>query len=153
MSASAPAKGSHTGTIVTVGVIVIIVVVFVGLWAVGDLSSLGLGGGLTKTDITAVNWDLTGSSCSGDPTQSTTAGQTVNSGSTITVSQTMVNTALGGSCTFQNPSVSSGFSISSSNTPLTVNAGGTQTLQLQVVTPTGSWTGVLTVTLSVTTAL
>ncbi len=153
MSGTPPAKTSHTGTIIAVVVVVLLVVVLAGLWAAGDLRSLGLGGGLTKVDITAVNWDLTGSTCSGDAAQSTSAGQTVTAGSTITVSQTLVNTALLGSCTFQYPSVTSGFSISSSNAPLTVNAGGTQTLQLQVVTPTGSWTGVLTVTLSVTTAL
>jgi hypothetical protein len=146
---------------VAIVVVLVLVVVLAVLYEGGHLtpSNTGSGGGgggggtAAQVDITNVNWDLTGSSCSGDASQSTTAGEVVTAGSTISATETLVNNGLLGSCTFQDPSVTAGFTVASSNAPVTVNAGGTQTLEMQIVTPSTSFTGVLTVSLSVTTAI
>jgi hypothetical protein len=150
-----PPRTSHTGAIVAVAVVVVILVVIVALYVAGVFTSGTLPGSSpppVTVDITDVNWVLSGASCSGDASQSTSAGETVNGGATITASEDLVNTALFGSCTFSTPAVTAGFTIVSSNAPVTVDAGGSQSLDMQIMVPSTSYTGVLTVTLTVTTA-
>jgi hypothetical protein len=147
-----PLPRSNTGLIVAIAIVIVLVLAGVGYYLLTRPGGV-TGASTQQVDITSVNWELSGSSCSGDQSQSTSAGETVTAGTTITAEFTLGNTALFGSCTFSTPAVTAGFTISSSNAPVTVTAGGSQSLDLEIVTPSTSWTGVLTVTLTVTTSI
>ncbi|MCI4345875.1 MAG: hypothetical protein L3K07_03885 [Thermoplasmata archaeon] len=102
--------------------------------------------------MTAVNYQFVGGSCSGWG-DTTGSGGTGGAGSHMTVSLSLTNTAIFGSCTAEDISTTTpGFGIGGSNTPLTVNAGTTQTLTATVDLPSGSFSGVLTIVVTVSTA-
>ncbi len=98
----------------------------------------------TRVNVTAVNWDFSGStSCFNDTTGT---GGTVDGGSNLSVSVPISFTGpAGSSCTVSKvTSNTSGFSVDASNTPLVVPTGSTQTLSATVGTPARNETTVLT---------
>jgi hypothetical protein len=120
-------------------VIVIIVVVALALVAA------------PKVDVTAVNYEFTGDSCSGW-TDSTGSGTTVSAGSQISLTLSLTNTAIAGWCNATGATIStSGFSAVSWSGPLNVSAGSTESLSIVVGTPSSAYTGTLTVVISVVT--
>jgi hypothetical protein len=98
----------------------------------------------TRVNVTAVNWDFTGSAnCFNDTTSS---GSVVSGGSNFTVSVAIsFSGPASASCTVQGLTAgTSGFTVISSDTPLVVPSGSTQTLSAQVRAPGENETTVLT---------
>jgi hypothetical protein len=130
---------------IAIGVVVVIVIVAVALMFIVATSP--------KIDVTAVNYEFTGDSCSGWTT-GTMSGTNVSAGSQITLTLGLTNTALLGYCNATSvTTTTSGFSVVSSNAPLNVSATQTESLSIVVGTPSSSYTGVLTIVISVTTGL
>ncbi|HXW67352.1 MAG TPA: hypothetical protein VEL82_05710 [Thermoplasmata archaeon] len=154
-SSRAPSDRPRPVLGVIVAVVAVLVVVSF-LYAIGVFSpaapASSPGTGPDRVVINSIEWDLTGSLCSGDPTLSIAAGTDAPLGSSINVTDGLVNQAAYGTCTFSSPTASSGFLVTSSNAPITVGAGANQTLHVQLQVPAASWSGVLIVALSVSTA-
>ena len=129
-----------------IGIVVVIVIIAAVAFVASNTSN-------TKSvNITAVNYQFIGSSCSGW-TDATGSGVQGSAGGQVTLTFSLTNTAPFGTCTAQSISTpTSGFTVVSSNTPLTVNAGATQTLTAVIGLPSQSYNGVLTIVVSVTTA-
>lgn len=151
-----PPRSSHAGAIAAVVIIVLVLVVVFYLFSTDAFtpnSPNSIGNPTQHVTVTAINYQFTGASCTGWSDFSD-GGHTVNAGQQFGDSFSLTNGAILGTCTAQSVSVStSGFSIISANTPLTVNAGASQTLSITYGTPSSSFNGVITVSISVTTAL
>ena len=136
--------------------------VSVGIVAAVVLAALILSGspaspstGATGADvvhISAVQWNLGGFPCSGDPEISSTAGTTVAPGSEFVENDSLVNEATLGTCTFSSPALSPGFTLVGSSLPFTIDATGNATLTLTIEAPSTAWSGTLIVSVGVSTA-
>jgi flagellar basal body-associated protein FliL len=143
---SASSKKSHKG--LWIGIVIGVVVVILILAAL-----VYVGMTVNSVKVTAINLQFTGDSCSGW-TDGTDPGLTANAGSQVSDTISLPNDSIFSSCTAESVLTStSGFSIVSSNAPLTVNAGTTQSLSVVIGMPSGSYNGVLTIVISVTTSL
>ncbi|MGD0587966.1 MAG: hypothetical protein ABSA63_04155 [Thermoplasmata archaeon] len=139
---------------VAVVVAVILGIAIIGLWASGVFSSSKSspgGGGVVggPVNITAINFNTTSEvnicwvSAPG-PGGTVTAGQTFWTNWTLPYPE-------GGSCTVQTVTMqTSGFSVEFANTPLVVKVPGPQTLTIAIGTPRTSYTGEVTIEMTVT---
>lgn len=150
-----PPQRSHAGilvAVIAVAVIVVVIALGAGLYLAGHG---GGGGGSQSTPppppvtvtVTEVTWQVSG--CDFTPT--TAAGYTTAGGGTESLSLTMSYAGfLGfGSCTVSSASIQTGgFQLTSSNTPFTIDAGSSGVVQLVVTSPTTTYDGPLTISVT-----
>lgn len=155
MVPASPARAAGSEGLLTAGLVVLVGALSVsGYFLAGDPGRLAPpgGGGVAPPTVyvTSILWSLRTSGCSGDGTVYAGAGYLFATGSSISLSELLVNTAGAGTCTFTDPEITRGFTVISSNTPLTVAAGGRQLFEMTMQVPSTAWTGALSVSLSVT---
>ncbi len=137
---------------VSVGIVAAVVLAALILAGPAVPASTGASPGGDVVHISAVQWNLGGFPCSGDPEISSTSGTTVAPGSTFVENDSLVNEATLGTCTFSNPALPPGFTLVTSNLPFTINATGNATLSLTIDAPSTAWSGTLIVSVGVSTA-
>lgn len=157
--AAAGGEGTRKTTPLIVPALVAVVIILAGALAYSYLTrptpseaaSSDAGSKSPEVNVTAVNVNLSGKPCSGDATTSSGSGGKVTAGSEFYFDVQLVNTApTSGYCTFSDPvSTTAGFSVQSSNAPLTIYNGGNAVLEVAFSTPTGAWTGVVALSLTV----
>ena len=140
------AGGSRRRTGIYVGVIAVAVVAIGGFVALTDL-----GFGFQSVHISAVDLDFLGDECDGWLNE-TSPGISANVGSRVAIPIELTNDGAAGSCTALNVSAApAGFAIVSANVPLSVSAGASQILSVNVGLPSNSFSGVLTLSVGVST--